>query len=105
MSLQFFAAFSALVIIARASVEYAQSNVDAGLLTVITVFAIALVIGLLCAINMVLQSGIDADASRKDPLLLAPGSIERYTRPRRIKPWLIVWMVVAATGWVLKGFV
>lgn len=101
--MQFFAAFSALVIIARASVEHAQSNFDAGLLTVVTVFAIALVIGLLCAINMVLQSG--ADASRKDPLLLAPGSIERYTRPRRIKPWLIAGLVVLAVGWALKGFV
>lgn len=94
--MQFFAAFSALVIIARASVEYAQSNVDAGLLTVITVFAIALVIGLLCAINMVLQPG--TDVSRKDPLLLAPGAIERYTRPRRIKLWLIVGAVVLAVG-------
>jgi len=101
--MQLFAAFSALVIIARASVEYAQSNVDAGLLTVITVFAIALVIGMLCAINMVLQSGVDV--SRKDSLLLAPGAIERYTRPRRIKPWLVVGALVLAAGWVLKGFV
>lgn len=43
--------------------------------------------------------------THKDPVLLAPGSIERHTRPRRIKPWLIVGLVVVATGWVLKGLV
>lgn len=53
--------FAALVIIARASVEFANGNASAGPLVLISGFALLVTLGLLYAINRVLSDEHDDD--------------------------------------------